>query len=50
MVKSFVIPFVIATSVSVFMMYYAPQLGPLAYMSAWVGIFFTLAVWGVVTS
>lgn len=50
MIKAFVIPFTIATSVVAFMMYYAPQLGPFAYISAWMGIFFCLSVWGLVTS
>ncbi len=47
--KVFIFPFVFATLLAGSIAYFAPQLGAMAWGSAWIGAFMMLGIWGLVT-
>lgn len=44
--KIIVFPLIVATLLAALIAFTAPELGPIAYMSAWIGAFMVLLVWG----
>lgn len=44
--KVIVFPLIIATVLAILIAVLAPELGPFAYVSAWIGTFGVLMVWG----
>ncbi len=47
--KHFIFPACFATLLAGAIVFFAPELGFFAWFSAWIGSFFVLSVWGVVT-
>ncbi len=45
--KVIIFPLFVATLLAVLIAVFAPQLGPFAYGSAWVGTFAVLTIWGI---
>jgi len=46
--KACVFPFCLATLVAGLILYFAPEVGAFAAMSAWIGIFVVLTIWGFI--
>ncbi len=45
--KVIIFPLIVATLLAVAIAVLVPKLGPYAYVSAWVGTFAVLTVWGI---